>query len=99
MRRGPHCAWRRDRGSGVPRRGTARGIGGWGDPLLRDPELVLNDVKRGLVSRDKAKADYGVILQDDHTINAEETTTARSLMSSERGQPSAFDFGNRNEVA
>lgn len=75
------------------------GGGGWGDPLLRDPEIVANDVKRGLLSSDKAKADYGVIFHDDHSVNVEETNAVRSLMSSERGKPSAFDFGNRNEVA
>jgi N-methylhydantoinase B len=38
------------------------GGGGWGDPLLRDPELVARDVRWGKVSVAAAAADYGVIL-------------------------------------
>jgi N-methylhydantoinase B len=39
------------------------GGGGYGDPLARDPERVLADVREGLVSRETAERDYGVILQ------------------------------------
>src|SRR5436309_7412914 len=39
------------------------GGGGYGDPLGRDPERVLADVREGLVSREAAERDYGVILQ------------------------------------
>jgi len=35
--------------------------GGYGDPLLRDPAHVLDDVADGLVSREAARDDYGVI--------------------------------------
>ena len=37
------------------------GAGGWGDPLERDPELVLRDVRRDLVSPEAALRDYGVV--------------------------------------
>ncbi|MDP6141251.1 MAG: hydantoinase B/oxoprolinase family protein, partial [Arenicellales bacterium] len=40
----------------------APGGGGWGDPFDRDPELVLTDVKDGIVSEAKALEDYGVVL-------------------------------------
>ncbi|HEY2600711.1 MAG TPA: hydantoinase B/oxoprolinase family protein [Thermoleophilaceae bacterium] len=36
------------------------GGGGYGDPLRRDPELVLADVRRGLVSEAVARSVYGV---------------------------------------
>jgi len=36
------------------------GGGGWGDPLLRDPELVLKDVRNEMVSMTSAREDYGV---------------------------------------
>jgi N-methylhydantoinase B len=39
------------------------GGGGYGDPLARDPERVLADVREGLVSREAAERDYGVVLQ------------------------------------
>jgi N-methylhydantoinase B len=38
------------------------GGGGWGDPLERDPALVLQDVRNEFVSEDAAREDYGVVL-------------------------------------
>ena len=38
------------------------GAGGWGDPLERDPQLVLRDVLRDLVSHEVALRDYGVVI-------------------------------------
>ena len=38
------------------------GGGGWGDPKLRDPEKVREDVIEGYVSLDGAKRDYGVVI-------------------------------------
>ena len=38
------------------------GGGGWGDPLDREPELVLRDVIEGRVSRQAPQRDYGVVL-------------------------------------
>ena len=38
------------------------GAGGWGDPLERDPAMVLRDVRNELVSPAAARADYGVVL-------------------------------------
>jgi N-methylhydantoinase B len=41
------------------------GGGGWGDPLLRDPEQVRDDVLDEYVSREAARRDYGVVLVGD----------------------------------
>jgi N-methylhydantoinase B/oxoprolinase/acetone carboxylase alpha subunit len=41
------------------------GGGGFGDPHERDPELVLRDVRAGLVSRGEAGRAYGVALTPD----------------------------------
>lgn len=38
------------------------GSGGYGDPLLRDPELVLTDVRRGLISVQRARDAYDVVV-------------------------------------
>jgi N-methylhydantoinase B len=38
------------------------GGGGWGDPLARDPLAVLRDVRNEMLSADKARSDYGVIV-------------------------------------
>ena len=41
------------------------GGGGWGDPLERDPESVLRDVRNELVSMNSARDDYGVVIKLD----------------------------------
>jgi len=41
------------------------GGGGYGDPMERDPEAVLRDVRNGKVSAGKAQEEYGVILKED----------------------------------
>ena len=41
------------------------GGGGYGDPLERDPALVLEDVVEGKVTRAHAADAYGVVITDD----------------------------------
>jgi len=41
------------------------GGGGWGDPLDRDPEMVLRDVRDEYVSIEGARRDYGVVIRGD----------------------------------
>ncbi len=54
------------------------GGGGWGDPLTRDPQLVLRDVRDGVVSVDVALADYGVVLTaDERSVDTDATAAAR----------------------
>ncbi len=43
-------------------RAVLAGGGGWGDPLTRDPERVLDDVLDEKVSVASAKQDYGVVI-------------------------------------
>jgi len=64
------------------------GGGGWKDPLERPQEVVETDVLRGLVSAEKARSDYGVVIGD-----AAATEQLREQMRSERGELSDFDFG------
>ena len=52
----------------------AAGGGGFGDPLDRDPEMVREDVIQGYVSLEKAKEDYGVVL-DPATMKADLAAT------------------------
>lgn len=40
------------------------GGGGYGDPLLRDPAAVLEDVVDGYVSIERAAGDYGVVIRE-----------------------------------
>ena len=55
----------------------AGGGGGYGDPLERDPSLVLDDLHKGLVSPAHARAAYGVVLKDDGTLDVEATDELR----------------------
>ena len=67
------------------------GGGGWGDPLERDPEQVLIDVNRRLVSTEGA-LNYGVVIKDN-AVDIKETESLRKSMRSERSEPEMFDFG------
>lgn len=68
---------------GVPK-GTvfheiAGGGGGYGDPLKRPVEKVVRDVRNGFVSAEKAKKDYGVVIDPvTLTVNREKTRRRRS---------------------
>jgi N-methylhydantoinase B len=53
------------------------GGGGYGDPLARDPGLVVRDVRGGKVSRTAARDVYGVAVADDGTLDAAETARLR----------------------
>ncbi len=68
------------------------GGGGCGDPLERDAALVQFDVEAGLVTRAGARR-YGVVLNDDDSIDEKATTALRKRMASERGEKKLFDRG------
>ena len=54
------------------------GGGGWGDPMQRDPERVLRDVREGYISIDAARAEYGVELTaDGSAVDLAATRTRR----------------------
>ena len=53
---------------------VSAGGGGYGDPFERDPEAVEKDVLYGYVSIEKAKQDYGVVI-DPETLTLNLTAT------------------------
>ena len=56
------------------------GGGGWGNPLARDPQKVLDDVLDEFISLDSAERDYGVVIQPDSmAIDTEETLRRRAV--------------------
>ncbi|MBW1696959.1 MAG: hydantoinase B/oxoprolinase family protein [Deltaproteobacteria bacterium] len=62
------------------------GAGGWGDPLERDPMLVLKDVRNEKVSVGAAREDYGVVLDTETwTVDVHATEKLRDKMRAERG--------------
>jgi N-methylhydantoinase B len=89
---------------------VAMGGGGYGDPILRDPQRVRQDVEDLLVSVEYARKIYGVIV-DPETLNVNEEATERTrrairekrLAASGREKtfvdaPGAQRFGPFNEV-
>ena len=57
----------------------AAGGGGYGSPVERDPEMVLEDVINGYVSLERARDDYGVVIDPETlTIDEEKTALVRS---------------------
>ena len=52
------------------------GAGGYGDPLERDLDLLLQDVRDGKVSLDSAREDYKVVI-DPGTLQVDEKATKK----------------------
>jgi N-methylhydantoinase B len=63
----------------------AMGGGGYGDPLDRDPELVLRDVIAGVVTVEHASLRYGVVIDPDGAgLDGEATTQRREAIREQR---------------
>ncbi|MGI9625063.1 MAG: hydantoinase B/oxoprolinase family protein [Acidimicrobiales bacterium] len=58
-------------GVGAVVRSVSNGAGGWGDPLDRDIELVLQDVRDEYVTIEGARRDYGVVVVGDPASDPE----------------------------
>ena len=69
------------------------GSGGWGDPLDRPIAAVRKDVCIDLVSHERAKSDYGVVIGRDNVVDEAATEALRDEMRKTRGEPEPFDFG------
>ncbi len=64
-------------GAGEVIRIRTTGGGGWGDPLDREVERVLGDVRDGKVSIAGARDDYGVVAEPDYdSVRVDMATTA-----------------------
>ena len=62
------------------------GAAGWGDPLERDPNAVLRDVRNEMISVDTARRDYGVAVDiDTWSIDESETKKLREAIEQARG--------------
>jgi N-methylhydantoinase B len=76
---------------------TAGGGGFW-DPLERDPERVLADVRADYVSLEAARRDYGVVIQRRgrrFELDAEATSELRR----DRGSPRWTELGGTKSKA
>lgn len=65
------------------------GGAGYGDPLLRDPELVAREVRYGWVTREQAEAVHGVVVDAAGAVDAAGTEQRRAAIRAERvgGEP------------
>jgi len=73
------------------------GGGGWGKPYEREAEKVKLDVERGLVTVEGAKR-YGVVLNDDWSIDAAATEKLRADMATAAaGDTEIFNRGGTIE--
>jgi N-methylhydantoinase B len=54
------------------------GGGGWGDPQTRPEEAVARDVRRGLLTSEAARRDYGVAVDATGTVDATATAALRA---------------------
>ena len=71
------------------------GGAGYGDPLERDPELVLADVLDGKIAAEAARADYGVVLLPGGAVDHDATKTRRDTQRAARGPIDwTFDRGD-----
>src|SRR5205085_4197264 len=62
------------------------GGGGWGDPLERDPALVLKDVRNDFVSLGAAREDYGVVISGKPLrVDAAASVSLRETLRRDRG--------------
>ena len=69
------------------------GGGGWGNPIERDANLVVADVKRGLVSADGARR-YGVVVGADGNLDEGATQTLRGeIKAKQPAKNPVFDLG------
>jgi N-methylhydantoinase B len=70
--------------------------GGYGDPLDRDPQLVLRDLQDGYVTLKEAENTYGVMIADGQ-VDESGTQSKRSQLSRTRTSNSAFSLGPERE--
>lgn len=66
------------------------GGGGYGDPLMREPEKIARDVREGSVSDGVARNVYGIVLDSAGEVDAAASTQAREAIRAGRlGQEAA----------
>ena len=70
--------------------------GGYGDPFMRDPQLVLRDLEDGFLDEAAASRDYGVQIVNG-AVNLEATRALREEMSRHRPAVKEFVYGPERE--
>ena len=73
------------------------GGGGFGDPLIRDPELVAEDVRLDYLTAEQAGARYGVVFESDGKVDAVSTSARRLNLASER-VTATLEISNEDDI-
>ena len=73
------------------------GGGGFGDPLIRDPELVAEDVRLDYLTAEQAEARYGVVFESDGGVDAVSTSARRLNLASER-VTATLEISNEDDI-
>jgi len=66
--------------------------GAYGDPLEREPALVLKDVEEGVLSIEAAETDFGVVI-DNEAVALDRTSELRTALKSRQAPLPAFSYG------
>ena len=75
---------------------TSAGAGGYGSPLEREAERVLTDVRRGFVTAEAARAEYGVMIAGD-AVDEAATGALRKEMAAADGHR-GFGYNEAREA-
>lgn len=75
---------------------TSAGAGGYGSPLEREAERVLADVRRGFVTAEAARAEYGVVIAGD-AVDEAATGALRERMAAADGHR-GFGYNEAREA-
>lgn len=67
------------------------GGGGYGDPLERPPERVLEDVREGYITRTRARERYGVVVLDNLSVDVPATESLRGQLARARQELSVVE--------
>ena len=59
------------------------GAGGYGNPLDRDPHAVLDDIQQEKLTREYARAEYGVVVGDDGELDLTATEALRAALAAD----------------
>ena len=73
------------------------GGGGFGDPLIRDPALVAEDVRLDYLTAEQAGARYGVVFESDGKVDAVSTSARRLNLASER-VTATLEISNEDDI-
>ncbi len=93
---GQPLAWLSSKADEIIRRGDvysfwAAGGGGFGDPLRRVAESVVEDVNTGITSASEAARLYGVVVGEDGVLDADATRGKRAALRTDRMSDPATD--------